>query len=60
MSNAINTVINKNSSNNKHIKYDLLLCLIDFQLDNSAIGIITVVNNTKYIDSPSTPRYKSK
>ena len=29
---------------------------IEFQLDNIAIGIIIVVNNTKYIDKPSTPK----
>ena len=30
--------------------------LIEFQLDNNAIGIIIVVNNIKYIDKPSTPK----
>ena len=30
--------------------------IIEFQLDNKAIGIIKVVNNTKYIDKPSTPK----
>lgn len=29
---------------------------IDFQLDNNEIGIIIVVNKTKYIDKPSTPK----
>ena len=36
-----------------------MFSVIEFQLDNIAIGIIIVVNNTKYIDIPSTPKYKS-
>jgi hypothetical protein len=37
-----------------------MLSVMDFQLDNKEIGIIIVVNNTKYIDSPSTPIFKAK
>lgn len=33
-----------------------MLTFIDFQLDNNAIGIIIVVNNTKYNDNPSIPK----
>ena len=29
---------------------------IDFQFDKIDNGIIIVVNNTKYIDKPSTPK----
>jgi hypothetical protein len=29
---------------------------IELQFDNKDIGIIIVVNNTKYIDKPSTPK----
>jgi len=36
-------------------KYFTLLSM-DFQLDIIAIGIIKVVNNIKYIDSPSIPK----
>jgi len=32
------------------------LSSIDFQLEIIDIGIIKVVNNTKYIDKPSIPR----
>ena len=38
------------------IKYHCIFSDIDFQLDKMAIGIIIVVNNTKYIDIPSTPK----
>ena len=37
-----------------------LFNLIVFQLDIKHIGIIIVVNNTKYIDIPSIPKYTSK
>lgn len=47
MSEAINTTNNKDSNNNIIIKYDFTFSLIEFQLDNKAIGIIIVVNNTK-------------
>jgi hypothetical protein len=36
------------------------ILLIEFQLLNNAIGVIIVVNITKYIDKPSKPKYKSK
>jgi len=41
------------------IKYDFILFTIEFQLDTNAIGIIIVVNKTKYIERPSTPKYIS-
>jgi hypothetical protein len=50
--------INNNKASNNRIitkKYFTLLS-IDFQLDIIAIGIINVVNNIKYIDSPSIPK----
>jgi len=48
---------NNNVSNNKIIiTYDLTLSLIEFQLLNNAIGVIIVVNITKYIDNPSKPK----
>lgn len=56
MSNTKNTDNNKVSSNNIIIINDFTFSLIDFQLDNIAIGIIIVVSNTKYIEIPSTPR----
>ena len=34
----------------------LYFLYIEVQLDNNDIGIIIVVNNTKYIDKPSTPK----
>ena len=48
----------QNFYNNKIIttKDNIFLDCIEFQLDNIAIGIIIVVNNTKYIDKPSTPK----
>ena len=36
-----------------------VLSFIDFQLEIIDIGIIIVVNNTKYIDIPSIPKYIS-
>ena len=57
----------KKTANNKVSKSSIIttkdsifLDCIEFQLDNKAIGIIIVVNNTKYIDKPSTPKYISK
>ena len=47
---------NNTSNNNIIIKKVFTLFCIDFQLDIKAIGIIIVVNNTKYIDKPSTPK----
>lgn len=46
----------KLSSNKIIITYDLTFSLMDVQLLNKAIGVIIVVNNTKYIDNPSKPR----
>ena len=56
MSKTKKTAINSVSNNNIIIKYDLTFSVIEFQLDNIATGIIIVVNNTKYIDIPSTPK----
>ena len=56
MSEAIKTINNKVSNNNIIIKYDFIFSLIESQLDNIAIGIIIVVNNTKYIEIPSIPK----
>ena len=56
MSNTKNTANNNVSNNNIIIKYDLTLSVIEFQFDIIAIGIIIVVNKTKYIDKPSTPK----
>ena len=50
---------NKVSNNNIMIKYDLTLFVIEFQFDIKAIGMIMVVNKTKYIEIPSTPKYIS-
>jgi len=48
---------NSNVSNNKIIiTYDLTFSLMEFQLLNNAIGVIIVVNITKYIDNPSKPK----
>lgn len=44
------------SNNNLIITYDFTFSLIEFQLENNAIGIIIVVSITKYIDKPSTPK----
>ena len=38
------------------IKKITVFSFIDFQLDINAMGIIIVVNNTKYIDNPSIPK----
>jgi len=56
MSNTKKT-INKEVSNNKIIiKKIIVFSFIDFQLDIIDIGIIIVVNSTKYIDKPSIPK----
>ena len=56
MSNIKNT-INKDASNINMINKNMVVFLFkDFQLDIIAIGIISVVSNTKYIESPSTPK----
>ena len=36
-----------------------MFSVIDFQFDKIATGIIIVVNKTKYIEIPSTPKYRS-
>ena len=56
MSNTKNTANNKVSNNNIIITKDLTFSVIDVQLLNKAIGVIIVVNKTKYIESPSKPR----
>lgn len=56
MSSTKNTHNSSVSNNNIVIRNDLKLWDIDVQLDNNAIGIIIVVNKTKYIDKPSTPK----
>lgn len=56
MSSTKKTANNKLSNNNIIITYDLTFSLIDVQLLNNAIGVIIVVNRTKYIDNPSKPK----
>lgn len=59
MSNTKKTDSNK-LSNNKIIKTkDFLFSFIEFQLLSNAIGVIIVVNRTKYTDKPSNPKYIS-
>ena len=60
MSSTKNTDNNSVSNNKIVIRNNLKLCDIDVQFDNNEIGIIIVVNNTKYMDKPSIPRYKLK
>ena len=61
ISNTKNTANNNVSNNNIITTNDnTFLDCIEFQLDNIATGIIIVVNNIKYIDKPSTPKYISK
>lgn len=56
MSNTKNTNNNNVSNNNIITRNDLTFCDIEVQLDNKEIGIIIVVNSTKYIDKPSIPK----
>ena len=56
MSKTKKTANNKVSNNKIIITYDLTFWLIDVQLLNKAIGVIIVVNKTKYIDNPSKPK----
>lgn len=56
MSNAKNTSNSSISNKRIVIKYDFTLCVMDVQLDKREIGIINVVNNTKYMDKPSIPK----
>ena len=59
MSNTKKTVISEVSNNSIIIKNIPVLSFIDFQFEIIAIGIIIVVNRTKYIDIPSIPKYIS-
>ena len=51
----------KNTPNNNPFKVNItqryvwIILFIEYQLDNKANGITIAVNNTKYIDIPSTP-----
>jgi hypothetical protein len=56
MSKTKKTPNNKDSNNKIIITNDLTFSLIEFQLLNNAIGVMIVVNITKYIDKPSIPR----
>jgi len=56
MSNTKKTANNKVSNNKIIITYDLTFSFIEFQLLNKAIGVIIVVNKTKYMDNPSKPK----
>lgn len=47
MSSTKKTAINRVSSNNTIITKEVISSFIESQLDNKAIGIIIVVNNTK-------------
>ena len=58
MSSTKNTDNNNVSNNKIVIRYVFTLCFKDVQFDNNEIGIIIVVSKTKYIDRPSTPKYK--
>src|SRR5271170_3314447 len=54
-----NNPINALSKSNIIIINIPLFIFILFQLESIDIGIIKVVNNTKYIDNPSIPIYMS-
>ena len=56
MSSTKKTANNNVSNNNIITTQDFIFSLIEVQLLNNAIGIIIVVNNTKYTDIPSIPR----
>lgn len=56
MSSTINTASSNVSNNSIIITKDFTFSDIELQLDNKEIGIIIVVNKTKYIDKPSTPK----
>lgn len=56
ISNTRKTANNRLSNNSIITTKDSTSFVIDFQLDTSEIGIINVVNKTKYIDKPSTPK----
>lgn len=59
MSSTKKTIIRDVSKSNIIIKNIPVLSFIDFQLETMDIGIIIVVNSTKYIDIPSIPKYMS-
>jgi hypothetical protein len=50
------TANNRVSNNSIVIRYNSTLFDMDLQLDSIEIGIIIVVNNTKYTDKPSIPK----
>lgn len=52
------TVNNKVSNNSIKTTSDTTKFELDFQFETSEIGIIIVVNNTKYTDKPSIPKQK--
>ncbi len=59
MSSTKKTIIRDVSKSNIIIKNIPVLSFIDFQLETIDIGIMIVVNNTKYMDIPSIPKYMS-
>lgn len=58
MSSAINTIDNSISNKRMVIKNDFSFFVIDVQFDNREMGIIIAINNKKYIDKPSTPKWR--
>lgn len=56
MSSTKKTANNSVSNNSIIIRYDFTFSVIEFQLLSRETGIIIVVNKTKYIDKPSTPK----
>lgn len=56
----------KNTPNNNQFKVNIIQAYVfifdftEYQLDNKATGITIAVNNTKYIDTPSTPKLNPK
>jgi hypothetical protein len=59
MSSTRKTIIKDVSNSNIIIKNIPVLSFMDFQLETIDIGIIIVVNKTKYMDIPSIPKYMS-
>ena len=56
MSKTKKTANNSVSNSNTIITQALTFSVMEAQLDNKAIGIISVVSRTKYIEIPSTPK----
>lgn len=56
MSSTKKTIIKDVSNNKIIIKNIPVFSFIDFQFETIDIGIIIVVNKTKYIDIPSIPK----